>query len=123
MAVLTRSSSRLPQLNLAARRAQNGVTLEQIAASTKISPLFLRAIEAERYEQLPGGIFATNYLRQYAQAAGLDVAELLDNYASATRDREAERCALSARPPAEPKALHRDAWEICLRALGLAPRS
>jgi len=69
-------------LNLAAVRQKVGVSLEQIAESTKISMRFLLAIEAEEYEKLPGGIFATSYLRQYAAAAGVDECELLADYAA-----------------------------------------
>jgi len=67
-------------MNLAAARQNLGVSLEQIAESTKISMRFLLAIEAEEYEKLPGGIFATSYLRQYAAAAGADEANLLAAY-------------------------------------------
>ena len=53
-------------LNLSVCREKRGVTLEQIAERTKISMRFLRAIEEGEYVKLPGGIFATSYLRQYA---------------------------------------------------------
>ena len=52
----------------------------QIAESTKISTRFLQAIEGERFEQLPGGIFSTSYLRQYAQAIGYDEEALVAFY-------------------------------------------
>ncbi len=65
-------------LDLVRNRA--GISLEQIAEGTKISLRFLRAIEAEEYDQLPGGIFTTSYLRQYAAAIGYDEAELLAHY-------------------------------------------
>lgn len=61
-------------------RKRNGITLEQIADSTKISIRFLRAIEDEEFDKLPGGIFNTSYLRQYAAAAGFDEHELLAHY-------------------------------------------
>lgn len=61
-------------------RRHKGVSLDEIAASTKISPIFLRAIESEEFGKLPGGVFNSNYLRQYAQAVGIDPAELMDRY-------------------------------------------
>ena len=70
----------VPPLDLVRIRKRAGISLEQIAESTKISVRFLRAIEAEEFDQLPGGIFATSYLRQYAAAIGLDEAELLSHY-------------------------------------------
>jgi cytoskeletal protein RodZ len=68
------------ELDLAIFRKRAGVTLEQIAQSTKISSRFLRAIEEEQFEQLPGGIFNTSYLRQYAEAVGYDEPALLAYY-------------------------------------------
>ena len=67
-------------LNLAAARQQKELTLEQIAETTKISLAFLRAIEAEAFERLPGGIFNTSYLRQYARCIGYDEASLVAHY-------------------------------------------
>ena len=67
-------------LNLSVWRQKRGVTLEQIAERTKISMRFLRAIEDGEYEKLPGGIFATSYLRQYAAAISFEESELLRDY-------------------------------------------
>ena len=61
-------------------RQRNGVSLEQVAEQTKISLRFLRAIEIEDFPQLPGGVFAANYIRQYAEASGLDAGDLLERY-------------------------------------------
>jgi cytoskeleton protein RodZ len=60
------------ELDLARFRKRAGVSLEQIAHSTKIGSRFLEAIEGERFDRLPGGIFTTSYLRQYALAIGYD---------------------------------------------------
>jgi len=68
------------RLNLCGCRQKRGVTLEQIAETTKISMRFLRAIEDEEFEKLPGGIFSTSYLRQYASEIGFDESELLSHY-------------------------------------------
>jgi hypothetical protein len=54
--------------NLAFVRQSKGITLEQIANSTKISIRYLRAIEEGRLAVLPGGVYSANYLRQYAEA-------------------------------------------------------
>jgi cytoskeletal protein RodZ len=80
--VSTRSArhSFAAQLNLSGCRQRSGVTLEQIAEKTKISKRFLLAIEDGEYEKLPGGIFATSYLRQYAAMIGFDESELLAHY-------------------------------------------
>lgn len=69
-------------LNLATLRHKQGISLEQIADVTKISIRFLRAIEDEEFDKLPGGIFNTSYLRQYAAATGLEESSLLAYYDS-----------------------------------------
>lgn len=69
------------KLDLSRSRKRAGISLEEIAEGTKISLRFLRAIEAEEFEKLPGGIFATSYLRQYAAAIGYDEEALVAHYA------------------------------------------
>ena len=71
-------------LNLSAHRQNRGISLQHIAEQTKISIRFLRAIEDEDFEKLPGGVFNKSYLRQYAAAAGFDEATILSYYESVT---------------------------------------
>jgi cytoskeletal protein RodZ len=56
------------QPDLVSIRQSRGLSLEQIAAVTKISLRYLRAIEEGRLAVLPGGVYTANYLRQYAEA-------------------------------------------------------
>src|ERR1700761_9138636 len=72
------------ELDLARFRKRAGITLDDIAQGTKISSRFLRAIEDEQFELLPGGIFSTSYLRQYAAAVGYDEEALLAYYVRKT---------------------------------------
>jgi len=67
-------------LGLASIRRNRGVSLEQIAESTKLSVRFLEAIEHGDFRKLPGGIYNTNYIRQYARAIDYDEAALLAFY-------------------------------------------
>lgn len=76
-------------LQLEQARRRTGVSLEQIANATKISTRFLRAIESEEFEKLPGGVFDTNYIRQYARAIEFSERQLLEYYGA----RQAERVA------------------------------
>ncbi len=92
------SRSKHTQLKLESCRAKSGLSLEKIADVTKISIRFLRAIENEEYEKLPGGIFDRSYLRQYAASIGFEEAKLLDHY---TRMTEPERTAEILVQPAE----------------------
>lgn len=59
-----------------------GRPLEEIADRTKISLRFLRAIEAEEFGKLPGGIFSTSYLKQSAAEIGVPAEPLLETYRS-----------------------------------------
>lgn len=71
-------------LGLSKLRQRHGVSLEEIAEKTKISIRFLRAIESEDFDKLPGGLFNTSYIRQYAAAAGIDESDLLAQYSEKT---------------------------------------
>jgi cytoskeletal protein RodZ len=48
------------------------LSLEDIARQTKISERYLKAIEADNFDVLPGLIFARNFVRQYAALIDLD---------------------------------------------------
>jgi cytoskeleton protein RodZ len=61
-------------------RQGKGISLESIAASTKLSVRQLDAIEAGDFARLPGGIYNTNYITQYARAIGFDETNLLAYY-------------------------------------------
>jgi cytoskeletal protein RodZ len=82
MAPNTRKSRRAvgETLNLPVVRQKKGIALRAIADSTKISMHFLEAIEAEQFDKLPGGVFTTSYMKQYAAAIGMDPDELLSYY-------------------------------------------
>src|SRR5260370_41862624 len=67
-------------LNLASVRERKGVALEEVAESTRIAVRFLQAIEAEEFTELPGGVYNTSYIRQYARAIGYSETALLDQY-------------------------------------------
>jgi cytoskeletal protein RodZ len=65
-------------------RIAKGITLEQIEEATRISAHFLEAIEQEDFGELPGGVYNTSYLRQYARAVGFDESALLQYYFAST---------------------------------------
>src|SRR5215831_15754810 len=71
-------------LELATIRRNRGISLEQIAQATKISVRSLDAIERGDFRKLPGGIYNTSYIRQYARAIDYDEAAILAFYHSQT---------------------------------------
>lgn len=68
------------KLNLATMRQEKGLSLDEICRSTYIAVHFLEAIEKEDFANLPGGVYSTSYIRQYAQAIGCDASMLLERY-------------------------------------------
>ena len=61
-------------------RIKKGITLDKIADQTKLSLRQLEAIECGDFKKLPGGIYNTNYIKQYARAIGFDEQGLLAYY-------------------------------------------
>lgn len=53
-------------------REARGISLQQIAKVTKISPAALEALEHNDISRLPGGIFGRAIVRSYAIEVGLD---------------------------------------------------
>jgi cytoskeletal protein RodZ len=71
-------------MRLKREREQRGITLDQITQSTKIGTRFLRALEEDHFEQLPGGIFNKGFVRAYARFVGLDEEQAVADYLAAT---------------------------------------
>ena len=69
---------------LRVEREQRGITLDQISRSTKIGTRFLQALEQDRFDQLPGGIFNKGFIRAYARFLGLDEEQAVSDYLTAT---------------------------------------
>jgi len=67
-------------LGLAEIRQNRGISLQQIAEWTKISVRSLEAIERGEFRKLPGGIYNTSYIRQYARAIDYDESVLIEFY-------------------------------------------
>lgn len=63
-----------------AREAQ-GLTIEQVAATTRIQESYLQALEEERFQALPEKVFTKGFVRTYARTLGLDEEEALRRFA------------------------------------------
>jgi Helix-turn-helix domain/RodZ C-terminal domain len=61
-------------------RVRRGVELAQVAAETRIRTRYLQALEDERFELLPGSVYAKGFLRAYADYLGLDSQLFVDEY-------------------------------------------
>lgn len=77
-------------------REKRGVTLDDVSAATKIGTRMLRALEEEKFDQLPGGIFNKGFVRAYAQQLGLDEDQAVADYLAASGQTQPERLPESA---------------------------
>lgn len=64
-------------------REQRGITLDDISLTTKIGTRLLRALEEEKFDQLPGGIFNKGFVRAYARHVGLNEEQTVADYMTA----------------------------------------
>jgi hypothetical protein len=83
--------------SLRQERELSGVSLREIADATKISVRFLDALEQDRLEVLPGGLFKRAFVRQYASYLGLDAHRLVDQFVAAHPE---QGSVPATRPPA-----------------------
>ncbi len=79
-------------------RELRGISLREIADGTKISVRFLQALEDDRVEVLPGGLFPRAFVKQYALFLGLDVERTVADFVAVHGEAPPERRA--APPPA-----------------------
>ena len=63
--------------SLRREREIRGVSLQEIAAATKIGVSMLQAIEDDRLDKLPQGLFVRGFVREYARFLALDEQKIL----------------------------------------------
>ena len=98
-------------------RNRRKVNLSEAEAATKIRPRFLRAMENEEWDVLPGGSYTRGFIRTYASYLGLDGERLAEEYRRASGEPapgergapRAEPVVASGSPPRGPR-LPRGAW-------------
>src|SRR5688572_3639186 len=61
-------------------RMRNRIDISEVEAATKIRAKYLRALENEEWELLPGPTFVKTFLRTYADYLGLDARNLVEDY-------------------------------------------
>jgi cytoskeleton protein RodZ len=104
--------------SLKREREMRGVTLEEIAAATRIARRFLQAIENEQWDQLPGGVFNRGFVRAMAHYLGLDEENTVAEYTLTVDDRQSVPV-WTGSPPAVTPNLPWLAW-IILAVVGIA---
>lgn len=61
-------------------RTAKGFTLDDLQSITKIQKRYLAGIENEDYSMMPGSFYVRAFIKQYAEAVGLDAEEMLSLY-------------------------------------------
>ena|SRR3989442_1285366 len=98
-------------------RESKGISLDKIAAETRISTRFLQAIEDEEFNLLPGGIFNRGFVRTYAEKLGLDPVQALADYERLTILREPTE--IPAAPTAPREKTNRHLYPVAIGGLVL----
>jgi cytoskeleton protein RodZ len=72
----------MPEIGASLRdaRMRQRIDISEIEAQTKIRAKYLRALENEEWDLIPGTTFVKSFLRTYADALGLDSRALLEEY-------------------------------------------
>jgi cytoskeleton protein RodZ len=83
-------SARLFGERLRREREMRGVSLDEIAESTKIGTRLLKALEDEQFDLLPGGIFNKGFVRAYAKYLGMDEEQAVADYLQVSGDGETD---------------------------------
>lgn len=69
------------------------MSLEELVQTTRVPLKLLQHIEGDRFDDLPGDVFARGFVRSYARALGLDASDVLRRF---DRTRKVD---LTAAPP------------------------
>lgn len=76
-------------------REFQGLTLEQVASTTRVREHYLKALEEDRFDCLPQKVFAKGFVRSYARSLNLDEEEcvqlFMDNSRTFYEKEEQER--------------------------------
>ena len=63
-------------------RTRQNLDLEEMEQRTKVRAKYLRLLEDERFDQLPGHAYTKGFLQAYASALGLDGRLYVEEYNS-----------------------------------------
>jgi len=86
-------------------RELRDISLREIADATKVNLRYLEALEQNRFDILPGGVFNKGFIRAYARFIGADGEVFVDRYLQELAAREARAQGAGAASPVP--GLHR----------------
>jgi len=102
-------------------REQRGLTLQELAVTTKISARVLESLERNDPSKLPGGIFSRAFVRAYAREVGLDPDATVARFVTAFPDESGadEMPATTSAVEAESFEQRRKILRVTARLLGV----
>jgi len=87
---------------------RQGFDIADLEERTKIRAKYLRALENEEWESLPGHTFVKTFLRTYAEQVGLDAHMLVEEYRMSHESEERDFAPLAGPPAALRRETRRD---------------
>jgi cytoskeletal protein RodZ len=104
-------------------REERGLSLDELSVKTRIPTRHLETIEAGRGAELPGGFIGGSFVRQYAQAVGMDGEQVLREFTAQTGlslDVPFEERKVSPYTPESIQKFHAQVWRnVGISAAGL----
>lgn len=76
---------------LLAQRETLELSLQHVADELNLTMHYVRALESDSYDKLPGDVFVKGYIRSYARLLGLDPGQMLDIYRDFTTHKLARK--------------------------------
>ena len=102
------------------------IDISDVEAATKIRAKYLRAIENEEWDMLPGPTFVKSFLRTYAEYLGLDARLLVEEYKLRFEPAPSDTELQALGPPVGPRRLRAPrpprlsrGWVVGMSAAGL----
>ncbi len=103
-------------------RETKGLTIDEVAAKTRIRTDFVKALEDGNFAQLPDQVFARGFVRSYARSLGLDEDDAIHRFvqsAGAYYDKQDERERLKVRQAEEERKRQANRKAVAV-AIGIA---
>jgi cytoskeleton protein RodZ len=97
---------------LAEARKARGLDEKQVADQLHITVHYVKAIEADLYEKLPGAIFARGYIKSYANYLGLDVDDILSRYQAVAGQQQSAPTRIQTPVSSKPRRQRNLQWAL-----------
>lgn len=99
------------------RRMALKIDVHEVEEETKIRAKYLRALENEEYNLLPGNAYVKSFLRTYADYLGLDSRALVDAYRAQGERGDDDPITFAAGPTTSPT--NRRRWLLVLAVIAV----